>query len=86
MLGEAGGEQPEHEVAVELDGRPLLAAEAGADIEWDPDGASVLRVGETRLYQMVELPQFGKHELKLTTNSGGLAIYTVTFGIFESGP
>ena len=86
IVGQTVGEEVEHEVVVELDGRPLLPEEAGVDIEWDLDGSSVLRVRETRLYQIVELPRFGKHELKLTTNSEGLAIYTVTFGIFEFGP
>jgi len=86
VVGQNGGEEAVHEVVVELDGRPLLPEEAGVDIEWDLDGSSVLRVSETRLYQIVELPRFGKHELKLTTNSEGLAIYTVTFGIFEFGP
>ncbi|MCZ6539624.1 MAG: redoxin family protein [Chloroflexi bacterium] len=86
VSGQAGTEQVEHEVLVELDGRPLLPEEAGEDIEWDPAGNSVLRVTETRLYQLLELPEFGKHELKLTTNSEDLAIFTVTFGIFELGP
>lgn len=85
-IDQADSEQGEHEVVVELDGRPLLPGEAGVDIEWDTDGNSVLRVRETRLYQIVELPRFGKHELKLKTNSEGLAIYTITFGVYESGP
>jgi thiol-disulfide isomerase/thioredoxin len=82
----AGAGQDNHEVVVELDGRPLSPDEAGADIEWDSEGNSVLQIGETRLYQIVALPEFGNHELKLTTNSEGLAVYTITFGIFESGP
>ncbi len=79
------GEPGALEVIVELNGRPLSPEEAGADIEWNANGNSVLRVTETRLYQIVELPNFGKNALKLKTNSEGLAIYTITFGIFESG-
>jgi hypothetical protein len=74
------------EAVVELDGRPLTSDEAGADISWDASGNSVLKIDETRLYQIVELPAFGKRELKLKTNSEGLAIYTVTFGVSEFGP
>jgi len=82
----AGAGEDGHLVVVELDGRPLSQDEAGADIEWDSAGNSVVRVKETRLYQIAALPEFGKHELKLTTNSEGLAVYTITFGIFEFGP
>jgi len=82
----AGAGEDGHLVVVEIDGRPLSQDEAGADIEWDSAGNSVVRVKETRLYQIAALPEFGKHELKLTINSEGLAVYTITFGIFEFGP
>jgi thiol-disulfide isomerase/thioredoxin len=75
-----------HKLIVELDERPLTPGEAGADIAWDDNGNSLLVIEETRLYQLVELAEFGKHELKLKTNSEGLAIYTVTFGVNEFGP
>lgn len=74
------------DVIVELDGLPLTHAQAGPDIVWDSAGNSVVQVDESRLYQLVELPEFGKHELTLKTDSEGLAIYTVTFGVNEFGP
>jgi thiol-disulfide isomerase/thioredoxin len=73
-------------VVVELDGEPVSTVQAGSDIHWDQQGRSLIEIDTARLYQIVELPEFGKHELKLITNSEGLAIYTVTFGVSEFGP
>ncbi len=73
-------------VIVELDGRPVSDSQAGSDIAWDADGNSILEISDARLYQIIELSEFGKHELVLKTNSEGLAIYTVTFGVNEFGP
>lgn len=81
-----GDRQAGVDVVVEIDGRSLLPEEAGEDVVWDTAGNSVLRVGETRLYQIVELPRFGKRELTLKTNSEGMAVYTITFGVYEFGP
>ena len=74
------------EVAVELDGRPLAAAEAGADVRLDAEGRSILWVDEPRLYAVVELPAFGEHELKLRANSDDFAVFSFTFGIYTEGP
>jgi thiol-disulfide isomerase/thioredoxin len=74
------------QVIVEIDGAPVSIDEAGPDISWDSNGNSVLMIGDARLYQIIELPKFGKHELRLKTNSEGLAFYTVTFGVNEFGP
>ena len=74
------------EVVVEIDGEPVSSQQAGEDIHWNTDGESVLSIGDARLYQILELPEFGKHELVLKTNSEGLAVYTMTFGVNEFGP
>jgi thiol-disulfide isomerase/thioredoxin len=74
------------DLIVELDGKPLTRDQAGFDISWNSDDTSVVEVDDARLYQLVELPEFGKHELVLKTNSEGLAIYTVTFGVNKFGP
>ena len=73
------------EVVVELDGRPLLPAEAGADIVFDDEGRSLLRVDEARHYAIVELPEWGEHDLKLSSNSDNFAIFAFTFGIYLEG-
>lgn len=74
------------QVIVEIDGVPVAADQAGPDIGWDSDGNSILVVSDARLYQIIELPKFGKHELRLKTNSEGLAFYTMTFGANKFGP
>jgi thiol-disulfide isomerase/thioredoxin len=74
------------DVVIELDGRPLAAAEAGADVLFDGDGRSIIRVDDPRLYAIVELPAFGEHELKLRSNSDDFAIFAFTFGVYADGP
>ncbi len=74
-----------YEVVVELDGRPLDADEAGADIRFDDDGRSVLTVDEPRMYAVVELPELGDRELKLFSNSEHFGMFAVTFGAYLEG-
>ena len=73
------------EVQVTLDGRPLTAEEAGTDLVIR-DGRSFVVVDEPRLYHLVELPAFGSHELKLSSNSEGFALFALTFGAYLEGP
>ena len=70
---------------MELDGRPLPAAAAGADVVFDAEGRSVLRVRQARVYGVVELPAWGEHELTLRSNSDNLAIFAFTFGSYTEG-
>jgi cytochrome c biogenesis protein CcdA/thiol-disulfide isomerase/thioredoxin len=59
---------------VTLDGRPIPAADAGADVH----GASV-QVARQRLYTLVSLPRVGRHHLALRF-SPGISGYAFTFG------
>jgi hypothetical protein len=59
---------------VELDGRPLPAQLAGEDVV---DGRA--SVGEQRLYRLVELPEAGRHALRLRFEPG-VTGYAFTFG------
>jgi len=61
-------------VRVLLDGHPIAAAEAGADVH----GATV-EVGSQRLYQLVDLPRVGEHVLTLRPERGVMG-YAFTFG------
>ena len=74
------------EVIVELDGRPLRSYELGDDVVIDDDGRSVLRVDEARMYAIVEVPAFGRYELKLRSNSDNFAVFAFTFGVYLEGP
>ncbi len=73
------------EVVIEIDGRPLRPEEAGADVVFDADGRSVILVDEPRHYAIVELPEWGQHELKLASNSDNFAIFALTFGSYLEG-
>ena len=73
------------EVQVTLDGRPLRPEEAGPDMVIE-EGRSYFRVHEGRLYELVSLPEYGTHELKLSSNSEDFALFAFTFGAYEEGP
>lgn len=85
MIHPGEGGDGAYEVVVELDGRPLDADEAGADIRFDDDGRSVLTVDEPRMYAVVELPELGDRELKLFSNSEHFGMFAVTFGAYLEG-
>ena len=74
-----------YEVRLTLDDRPLEAEEAGADVMFDGDGNSYVLVDESRMYRLVELPEFNGHELKLSSNSQ-MEVFAFTFGSYMSGP
>jgi cytochrome c biogenesis protein CcdA/thiol-disulfide isomerase/thioredoxin len=62
------------DVEVRLDGRPIAARDAGADVH---DG--VVRVRGQRLYRLVDLPRAGSHRLELRVGHG-VRGYAFTFG------
>ena len=75
-----------YEVYIQLDGRPLNANEAGTDVVFDAAGNSLIRVSEPRHYAIVELPEFGEHDLQLASNSDQFGIFALTFGSYTEGP
>ena len=60
--------------SVLLDGKPISAADAGADVE-----NGVVTVGAQRLYDLVDLPKAGTHTLTLEFDPG-IEGYAFTFG------
>jgi cytochrome c biogenesis protein CcdA/thiol-disulfide isomerase/thioredoxin len=71
VLGSPGRERA---LRVRLDGRPITARLAGADVH----GASA-RIGPQRLYRLVDLPSAGRHLLELGFEPG-IEGYAFTFG------
>jgi cytochrome c biogenesis protein CcdA/thiol-disulfide isomerase/thioredoxin len=61
-------------VTVLLDGRPIGAADAGADVH-----NSVVNVHSQRLYELVKLPQDEQHDLTVEVPPG-VSAYDFTFG------
>ncbi len=74
------------DVRVTLDGAPLTPSQAGADVQFDQQGNSFVQVDGSRMYRLVEQPEFGGHELRLSANVTGLALYAFTFGAYGTGP
>jgi thiol-disulfide isomerase/thioredoxin len=66
-------------VVVRQDGRYLTPLNAGDDIEFDDEGGSFVRVKRARMAQLVKNTRFESHELSLTFQAMGLAIYSFTF-------
>ncbi len=62
-------------VKVLLDGKPISAADAGSDVGAD----STVKVGEQRLYRLVQLPDAADHVLSLEFEPG-ISGYAFTFG------
>lgn len=77
--------QESFRVYVELDDLPLTADQFGDDIKHDVAGRSYFDVTEGRMYRILEVPEFGQHILKLTSNSDNFAIFAFTFGIYDGG-
>jgi cytochrome c biogenesis protein CcdA/thiol-disulfide isomerase/thioredoxin len=62
------------DIDVILDGRPIAEDDAGDDV----NGATA-RIGEQRLYRLVDLPEAGRHTLELRFERG-ISGYAFTFG------
>lgn len=62
------------QVRLTLDGKPVLAREAGADVK----GSRVSVAGE-RLYELLDLPEPGRHLLKVAP-AAGVRAFAFTFG------
>jgi cytochrome c biogenesis protein CcdA/thiol-disulfide isomerase/thioredoxin len=70
----AGSAGPARELEVRLDGSPIEAAAAGEDVD-----EGVARIGEQRLYRLVELDRAGRHTLSLGFEPG-ISGFAFTFG------
>ena len=72
-------------VRLTLDGMALGPEQAGVDVMYDDDGNSFVMVNEPRMYNLVNLAEFGGHELTLSSNSSDFALFAFTFGVYEGG-
>ena len=75
-------------VRITLDDAPIPQDFAGEDVLYDTDGESYIAVDRPRVYQLVDLPEYATHNVRLWSDSAGLEVYTVTFeaNIFEPEP
>lgn len=62
------------------DGKQLTQRNKGVDVRFDAQGHSYIDVRESRMYYLVQNPDFGSHEVVLTPTAPGLTINSFTFG------
>ena len=72
-------------VRVTLDDKPVTASQAGVDVMFGADGDSYVLVDESRMYNLINFPEYGGSELKLSSESDEFAVFAFTFGAYEGG-
>ena len=73
-------------VYVTLNSEPLPDDGRGSDIIVDADGNTFFEIDEARMYNLVRLPEYGGHDLKLITDSDRFSVFAFTFGSYAYGP
>ena len=68
-----------------MDEAPLEPEQAGADVTFDEEGNSIVVVDKAQIYHLVELASYGGHELKLSSDSDDMELFTFTFGAYDTG-
>ncbi len=61
------------------DGAPMSKEDAGEQVTFDEDSRAYVEVKEAGMYRLVNNREIGSHELTLSTNTAGLALYAFTF-------
>lgn len=84
----SNGDGAVQRVLITMDGLPVPSELAGEDVMYDTDGESYVTVDRPRVYQLIDLPDYESHDVKLWSKSAGLKVYTITFeaNIFEPEP
>ncbi len=67
---------------VTMDGKPVPAESAGADIAFDENGDSVVMVDSARMYRLVSQKEISAHELLLMPKDENFSLYSFTFGAY----
>src|SRR5262245_3305019 len=68
------------DVEIRQDGRPLLDGTRGRDVDLTPDGRTIVRLGESRLYYLVVNSDLGRHDLELFPSATGFQVHSFSFG------
>ena len=84
----SNGDSSVQQVRITMDGATVPSELAGEDVMYDTDGESYVTVDRPRVYQLIDLPDYESHDLKLWSKSAGLEVYKITFeaNIFEPEP
>ena len=79
-------EEEAFDVIITIGDEPLPQHYQGSDIMVAEDGTTSIRVDEPKMYNLVQLPEYGGHELKLLSNSEQFSVFAFTFGSYSIGP
>jgi thiol-disulfide isomerase/thioredoxin len=79
------GESLPLKVQVLLDDLPISPDNAGVDVMFDGSEGPYILVDDWRMYNIVSLPEFEGHILKLSSNSPEFSMFAYTFGAYEGG-
>ncbi len=71
--------EKDFKVFIMQDGEYVKPEDGGDDVEFDEVGKSYIIVNEPKMYNLVKNKEFDTRVLKLSSTSGGLAIYAFTF-------
>lgn len=74
------GSEP-FDALVWLDREPMEDLVKGKDVSRGADGNTYLHIEGARLYNVVNAPEFGGHELRVLVKSDAFALYSLTFGL-----
>ena len=74
-----------YRVRVTLDDAPLTDAQAGVDVMFGANGETFVLVDESRMYNLINLPEYGGSELKLSSESDAFTLFAFTFGAYQGG-
>ena len=78
------GDEP-YDIRITLDDMPVAEEYKGADIMYDDEGNSYVRVDEPRMYRLVSSSKYEGHELRLSSNSDAFSVFAFTFGAYTDG-
>ena len=73
-------------VLVTLDGQYLRESNKGEDVTIEEDGRSFLVLDDPRMHNLLVLPAYGVHELKLSPSDAEFEVFAFTFGVYSEGP
>lgn len=68
------------DLMIHLNGMPLTQSNAGGDVTIQPDGKSILRVTEPKMYNIVKDTVLHEGTLKILVKDAGVKLHVFTFG------
>ena len=76
-----------YRVYLTVDGAMMTADNAGADVQWDENGASYVLVDEPRMYGLVDNPHYLPQSILIMgSTSHDFGLFAFTFGVYAEGP